>query len=133
MMDYKRIDYMVSKLAEEQISRLKKEGLEPTLKDIIQLNALGLKVELNSTCAEFANLPRYAFLGDLILQEPSVFKRIFIDKYSRMFNDSYITQLCFTCYCLNTPDEELKDEKSIKELKDKVQEFSKSLLPFTER
>ena len=100
---------MISRLAEQTIEKWQRENLKPTFKDIIALNNLGLKVERGAEAFSFAACPRIAFLGDHILREPTIAKRIWIDTVGETFSDNYQTRLFFMCYALNCPDAELPD------------------------
>lgn len=98
---------MTSKLARDVYIKWQSEGLKPQLDDLITLNALGLKVEHGSEAYDFAAVPRVAFLGDATMFEPTVGKRIWIDKASQLIKDDFQTQLYFTAFSLNCPDNEL--------------------------
>lgn len=70
---------MTSKLAKSEVERMWKQGLSPTFEDIIKLNALGVKIEHGADTANFSNCPRIAFLGDILIRQPTVYKQIWID------------------------------------------------------
>lgn len=63
---------MVSSLFRSDYNKMRREGLEPTLDDIIRLNALAVKVERAAKPCDAVALPRAAFVGRLILREPTL-------------------------------------------------------------
>ena len=80
------------------------------------LNNLGLQIERGSDMFSFSACPRIAFLGDNILREPTVAKRIWIDEVQRLFADTVETRIYVIAYALATPDNELpamSDKKPI--------------------
>lgn len=119
---------MTSKLAKCEIEKWWGEGLHPTVDDIIKLNALGLKVEKGSEAYNFAACPRVAFLGDWTLFEPTVGKRIWMDTARQLLKDDYQTQLYFTAWALNCPDDELPKATCTREIIGEVKEFAQKVL-----
>ena len=118
---------MTSKLAAQQIEQWWKEGLKPTVDDIVLLNNLGLAVERGSDMFSFSACPRVAFLGDNILREPTVAKRIWIDEAQGLFADTLETRIYILAYALGTPDDEMppltnkkKIEKGVVKFRDEV-------------
>ena len=79
---------MVSKMAKDTVAKWEKEGLRPSFDDIVRLNALGLRVERGPNSADFAALPRVAFLGDLVLVEPTVRRWMWIDAARQIVQDA---------------------------------------------
>ena len=80
------------------------------------LNNLGLQIERGSDMFSFSACPRIAFLGDNILREPTVAKRIWLDEVQRLFADTVETKIYVLAYALGTSDDELPsstDKKSI--------------------
>lgn len=96
---------MTSKLAKQQIEMWQKEGLKPTVDDIVLLNNLGLQIERGSDMFSFSACPRVAFLGDNILREPTVAKRLWLDEVKRLFADTVETTVYVVAYTLGTPDD----------------------------
>lgn len=96
---------MTSKLAKQQIEMWQKEGLKPTVDDIVLLNNLGLQIERGSDMFSFSACPRVAFLGDNILREPTVAKRLWLDEVKRLFADTVETTVYVIAYTLGTPDD----------------------------
>jgi len=120
---------MVSKMAKQMVERWKaEEGLVPSFDDVVRLNALGLKVERGGSSFEFGCVPRMAFLGDWILTEPTVGKRIWLDAALKLMESDYFTQVCVTAYALNTPDAELPDLRKLSDLVKAVGDFKDSVL-----
>lgn len=70
---------MVSEMAESDIEEMQEAGLRPTARDIVRLNALGLKCACSEDAATLYELPRVAYLGDLALREPALGHFAWID------------------------------------------------------
>ena len=102
--------------------------MKPTFEDIVLLNALGLKVERKGDEYNFAACPRVAFLGDYTLFEPTVGKRIWMDTASQLLEDDWQTQLYFTAWCLNCPDDELPKMDDVKNIVGEVKKFATEVL-----
>lgn len=99
---------MTSKLARQQIEKWWSEGLKPTVDDIVKLNNLGLAVERGSDMFDFSTCPRAAFLGDNILWEPTLKKRMWIDAASQVVSsESLESKVYVLAYALATPNDEL--------------------------
>lgn len=124
---------MKSDLAEIAVNEMWKQGLRPSVADIVRLNALGLAAERGDNGEGFDALPRIAFLGDLILTEPTLAKRIWLDTVLAAVKDTYETRLFVTAYALNTPDAKLPDAQDIRGALDAARQFKETeLLQFTE-
>ena len=74
---------MVSNTAIEDAERLAREGTPLTPREIVRLNALGLRMERGETECFAAALPRVAFLGDVCLREPTLGHEIWLDDARR--------------------------------------------------
>lgn len=99
---------MTSKLAKSQIEQWWSEGLKPAFDDIIKLNNLGLAVERGTEMFDFSACPRAAFLGDNILWEPNMRKRMWIDAALQVVGtDSIESRIYILAYALATSDDEL--------------------------
>lgn len=99
---------MTSKLAKAQIEQWWAEGLRPTFDDIVKVNNLGLAVERGSDMFDFSACPRAAFLGDNILWEPTLRKRIWIDAAFQVVGaETLESRIYVLAYALSTPNEEL--------------------------
>lgn len=124
---------MISKLAEQQIEKFKSEGLNPTFDDYILLNNIGLKVEHGEEMYSFSACPRMAFLGDNILREPSIAKRLWIDYAQQLFQDNVESKIYLIAYALGTADNELPDPHKNKEIEKAIIKFRDNvLIKFTE-
>lgn len=119
---------MVSKLANEYFEKWKSEGLNPTLADLIMINDLGLAVENGSDMFSFSACPRYAVLNDVILKEPIIAKRIWLEECLEYFSDDVTTKIFFIAYVLGTPDDELPNSQDIKKILKEAKKFRDNVL-----
>lgn len=125
---------MISRLAKQTVEKWQGEGLKPTFEDVVRLNELGLRIERDSSAFEVASVPRCSFLGDDVLWEPTIGKRIWLEQAQRLVREDYESQLYLVAFALNCPDRELPDLSSLKELKKAVVKFrDEVLIHFTER
>lgn len=124
---------MISKLAKSQVEKWWSEGLRPTVEDIVRMNDLGLAVERGSDMFSFSACPRLAFLGDTILREPTVAKRMWIDEAQRLFADTVESKIYVLAFALGTPDAGLPDLGDRKRIEQAVTGFrDEVLLKFTD-
>ena len=77
---------MVSLAAIEEAERLAAEGTPLLPREIVRLNALGLAMERGERESVAFALPRVAFLGDVVLREPTLGHEIWLDE-ARRFAD----------------------------------------------
>lgn len=119
---------MTSKIAEQQIQAWWKEGLKPTVEDIVLVNNLGLQIERGSDMFSFSACPRIAFLGDIMLREPVIAKRIWIDEVSRLFSDTMETKIYVLAYALGTSDNELPSITDKKKIQKGIVKFRDDVL-----
>ena len=119
---------MTSKLAKSQIELWWNEGLKPSVEDIVLLNNLGLQVERGSDMFSFSACPRMAFLGDVILREPTIAKRIWLDQAQQLFADTTETRIYVIAYTLGTPDGELPGLNDRKKVEAAVKKFRDDVL-----
>ena len=119
---------MTSKLAKGQIELWWNEGLKPTVDDIVLLNNLGLQVERGSDMFSFSACPRVAFLGDHVLREPTVAKRLWLDQAQQLFADNVETRLYVVAYTLGTADGELPSLTNKKDVEDAVAKYRDDVL-----
>lgn len=77
---------MISPFAIECIEKMERDGLHPTPRDIVRLNALGLKVERGDNPSPLYSRRRCAFVGDAVLREPTIATNIFISERVRTFS-----------------------------------------------
>ena len=75
---------MVSITAIEEAERLAAEGTPLTPREIVRLNALGLAMERGERESVAFALPRVAFLGDVVLREPTMGHEIWLDEARRI-------------------------------------------------
>lgn len=106
---------MVSNTAKEDVEAMLADGLKPSVNDIVRLNALGLRLEKSAHSAEslFA-LPRVAFLGKVILRQPTMGHEIWLDEVGQILDLSDpATNLAATAYACSVRDaDELPDPHS---------------------
>lgn len=119
---------MTSRLAKGQIELWKREGLEPSFEDVVLLNGLGLAVERGSDMFSFSACPRIAFLGDNILREPTVAKRIWIDEAQRLFADTVESKVYVLAYALGTSDDELPGLNDAKKIQAGIVKYRDDVL-----
>ena len=77
---------MVSNTAIEEAERLASEGTPLLPREIVRLNALGLAMERGEHESVAFALPRVAFLGDVVLREPTLGHEMWLDD-ARRFAD----------------------------------------------
>lgn len=124
---------MTSKLAKSQIEKWWSEGLKPTVDDIVLLNNLGISVEKGSEMFAFSACPRIAFLGDNILREPTIAKRLWIDEALRLFAPTVESKIYVLAYAFGTSDDELPSLLKASEVKKSVVKFrDEVLMKFTD-
>ena len=127
------LDDMVSKLAQQQIEEWWSQGLKPTVEDIVKLNELGLKVENGEEMFSFSRCPRVCWLGDTIVREPTVAKRLYIDQAMRYFADTLDAKVFVVVWALATPDSELPALEDMKKIEKAVTDFrDRVLIKFTD-
>ena len=117
---------MISKIAKQTVEKWQSEGLKPSFEDTIHLNALGLKVERGNDVYDFSALPRVAFLNNICIYEPTVAKKLWMDKAYQLIADNIQTQLFFTAYALYC--DELPSLNDIDKLIQQVLKFSEEHL-----
>lgn len=123
---------MISELAKDDIEQLRADGLNPSVADIIRLNALALKVEFSPLCAERFALPRVAFLGKLSFREPTIGHAIWIDSVAAYCDDNLDTRVSIEAFALTRQPTELPDAADREAVRKAVDEFvRKDLAPFT--
>lgn len=120
---------MTSKLAKSQIEKWWAEGLKPTVEDIVRVNELGLQVERGTDMFDFSACPRAAFLGDRILWEPTMRKRLWIDAAMEVVDAKTLeSRIYVLAYALGTPSNELEDLTSKRKLTKAVVKFRDEVL-----
>jgi len=121
---------MTSEMAVEDMEDLAGQGIVLTPREMVKLNALGVKAEHNSDSYSFYALPRCVFLGDsVVLREPSIGHEIWYDMVSRAFNiDDPTTEFCLRAYMMSMECDELPKWDSIKKLTETLQDFIRTKL-----
>ncbi len=74
---------MVSEMAMEDAERLEGEGVRLTPREIVRLNAYGLKAQKDSDLAELSQLPRAAVLNGVGFREPTIGADIWLHEAAR--------------------------------------------------
>ena len=92
---------MVSKTAIEDIEALRADGIDVPPREVIRLNALGLKMERGPDSAEMFAAPRVAFVGDVVLREPTLgaemWLRQALDAFDGDDEQTYFTLRVLSC------------------------------------
>ncbi len=128
---------MTSEMAVEDIEQLQAEGLKPTVKDIIRLNALALKYERaksKNISDSVYTLPRVAFLDEkTYFRQPTIGHEIWLDQVEHVIDrKDYQTVFAVHSYALSRNEDELCDPLSKSEVTAAVQKFLPTLSSFTE-
>lgn len=83
---------------------------------------------------QFSRCPRVAWLGDVIVREPTIAKRLYIDYVMQYFSDSLDTKMFIVIWALSTPDCELPPIEDQKKIEKAVVKFrDETLMKFTDR
>lgn len=115
---------MVSEMAISDCEELQAQGLKLTCRDIIRLNALGVKAENGRSSVSFYALPRCVFIGSLCFREPTIGHEIWYDDVSREFEaDDKFTDFCLNAFMLSKDADELPDSHNIAEVKLQLDTF----------
>lgn len=92
---------MVSLLAIEDIAQLRADGVDVPPREVIRLNALGLKVERGTESADVAAAPRVAFLSGVVFSEPTLGAEMWLRATADTFNaddeETYFTLRVVSC------------------------------------
>lgn len=117
---------MISRMAMTDIETLRAEGLDVSPRDIVRLNALGLKVERAARAAEFVAVPRLAFLGDISFREPTIGDEEWLAIVGQSFNlEDGETETLVLAACLSTPFAELPDPRDRRAVMKLLKRFRK--------
>ena len=105
---------MISAMAMRDIEAMAAEGLHISPRDIVRLNALGLRVERASRAAEFVAVPRLAFLGDVSFREPTIGDEEWLAVAGQSYNlDNPETETLVVAACLSTRYADLPDPRDV--------------------
>lgn len=77
---------MTSEMAMEDIREMRSAGVDVAPEDVVRLNALGLRVERQGRAPDFHVLPRVAFVGDLVLREPTIAQELWLAEAELSFD-----------------------------------------------
>lgn len=104
---------MVSDLAIEDIESIIREGGTVAPRDVIRLNALGLKITDDPTY-ELAAMPRVASLEGIVFRQPSIAQDMLLDEATRIYNADKATILALEAYVLAHDDVDWAELRSPK-------------------
>ena len=109
---------MVSQFAIDEIERMEVEGLHPTPRDIVRLNALGLKVDHGQSHAPLYFDRRCVWVGNICLMEPTIGISLFTAQYSNVFGaNTQVADVCLKAWAfhLKEPPAEAPPPKDVVE------------------
>lgn len=126
---------MVSRMAVDDCEELLGQGKKLSCRDIIRLNALGVRAERGPNSVSFYALPRCVFVGDLCFREPTIGHEIWFDDVSRQFDlDSQVTEFALRAFMMSRDAEELPSARNMAEVKYQLDNFvHKDIAKFTMR
>ena len=115
---------MISAMAMRDIDALRADGIDVSPRDIVRLNALGLRVERSARAAEFVAVPRLAFLGDISFREPMIGDEEWLSIVGLSYNlDDPETETLVLAACLSTRPELLPDPRDRKAVGNLLKRF----------
>lgn len=127
---------MISELAVEKLEDLEAEGLKPTPRDVVRLNAMGLKLEATRKLRPIDStyyLPRVAAISDEVsFRQPTIGHEVWLDRISRVFvPEDYETVVAIKAFALSRPSSALPDPDDPKSVKKAIAAFSAEMKDFT--
>ena len=127
---------MVSETAMSSIEAMIAAGLHPTPRDIIRLNAIGLRLEAaNARRVQDSThlLPRVAQVSpDLWFRQPTIGHEIWIEKVERLLDpDDYMSSMAVRAFALSRDIADLPDADSPRAVDKAVRAFAKSCAHLT--
>lgn len=127
---------MVSQTAIDALDELVAQGLKPTPRDVVRLNAIGLKLEAagaKHTIDSTYQLPRVAAVSEsLYFRQPTIGHEIWLDKVRSISElGDYQTSLALHCFALSRPHSELPDPANPDAVKAAVDAFLPKCADFT--
>lgn len=127
---------MISETAIESLDDMIAEGLKPTPRDIVRLNAMGLKLEAAKAKDQIDStwyLPRVARISrDVFFRQPAVGHDIWLQKAGRWCDmTDPQTVLALDCYALSRPPEDLCDGDDPANVERATAEYAQRLSSFT--
>lgn len=109
-------------MAMEDIEAMRAAGVDVTPRDVVRLNALGLKVERSSRSADFHMLPRVAWAGEAVFREPTVAHEAWMCVAEKLFDlDDEDTVVLLRALCLSSKVEDLPDPSSRADVMDAIE------------
>ena len=125
---------MVSEMAIADCEELLAKGLKLTCRDIVRLNALGVKSEKGRSSVSFYALPRCCFVGDVCFREPTIGHEVWYDDVSREFEvDDNVTEFFLNAFMLSRDADDLPSSANIPEVKLQLDKFVKQIKKLTVR
>ena len=126
---------MVSEIAVADIEEMRAEGLNPSARDIIRLNALALKMQAakkKHPATSLDYLPRVAAISDKVsFRQPTIGHEIWLDKIDRIAAPTYQTALAVKAFALSRPASELPDPDNPESVRAAVDAFAATCADFT--
>ena len=120
---------MISAMAMRDVEAMQRDGIAVAPRDIVRLNALGLKVERSARAAEFVAVPRLAFLGDISFREPTIGDEEWLATAGLSYNlDDPETETLVVAACLSTRYAELPDPHDVRAVGKLLKKFRKSAI-----
>ena len=125
---------MISKMAMADIEALRADGIDVPPREVVRLNALGLRVERGPESADLFAAPRVAFVGDVVIREPSLgaemWLRQALDAFDGDDEQTYFTLRVLSCV---VPWRELPDPADQKAVRKAIKATLKRLSDATLR
>ena len=109
---------MVSDFAIDEIEEMEAEGLHPSPRDVVRLNALGCKVEFGQSHAPLYFDRRCVWVGNICLMEPTIGISLFTAQYSNVFGaNTQVADVCLKAWAfhLKEPPAEAPPPKDVVE------------------
>lgn len=123
---------MISEMAMEDIEALRADGIEVTPRDVVRLNALGLKVERAERASSDFAMPRVAFLGRMPLREPTIAAELWFVETEHVFDhDDEGTALMLRAFSMSVPPDSLPDPCDRDAVEASLVEFRKRVAAYT--
>lgn len=125
---------MVSQMAMEDLAQLRADGIDVPPREVVRLNALGLKVERGANTLDVYAAPRVAFLGEKTLCEPTLGTEMWMRRAADAFDaDDPQTWLALRVLSCLVPFGHLPEATDRKAVVEAMDAALKSLAPFTVR
>jgi hypothetical protein len=112
---------MTSDLAENEVAAMVAQGLKPTVRDIVRLNAIALRIQYGTYNTEKYALPRVAFLGSLALRQPTIAHELWLDRVTAIVDMDDQSYFACRLYVASRPAAALCDPLDRKLVKAEVE------------